>query len=67
MVEREYVPISVAYRRKYGKKVTVKEFTNIRCVDRLLSTRSKLLPKDCEVLDIGWGKRFYQKYKNKYK
>ena len=67
MVERQYVPITVAYRRKYAKNVTVKQFTNVRCPDKLLTTRTNLLPKDCEILDIGWGKRFYQEYKNKYK
>lgn len=66
MIKREYTPIAVAYKKKYGKKVCVKEFINERCPDTLITTRSTKLPPDCEILDIGVGKRYYELFKNKY-
>jgi len=63
----KHIPIAVAYKKKYGKKVCIKVFTDQRNPDRILSSRSKLLPKDCEILDVGVGSKFYEKYNNKYK
>jgi hypothetical protein len=68
MVRRNYTPIAVAYRKgKHGKKVYVQEWIDQRTPDKLLNSRTKLLPKDCEILEIGVGFKFYHKYKNKYK
>ena len=64
--KNDYTPITVAFKKKYGKKVYVQTFTDQRTPDRLNSTRSNLLPKDCEVLDIGVGKSFIETYKKKY-
>lgn len=64
--KNDYTPITVAYKKKYGKKVYIKTFTDQRSPDRLNSTRSNLLPKDCEVLAIGIGKVFEERYKKKY-
>lgn len=64
--KNDYVPITVAYKKRYGKKVYIETFTDQRTPDRLLSTRTKLLPKDCEILDIGVGKSFIETYKKKY-
>ena len=66
MNKRTYTPIAIAYKKKYGKKVYVEEWTDQRCPDRLINTRSNLLPKDCEVLEVGVGKRYYNIYKQKY-
>jgi len=65
--KREYTPIAVAYKKKYGKKVIVEEFIHERCPDTLITKASNKLPKDCEILEIGVGSKFYHKYKNKYK
>lgn len=64
--KNDYVPITVAYKKRYGKKVYIETFADQRTPDRLLSTRTKLLPKDCEILDIGIGKSFIETYKKKY-
>tara|TARA_Y100001972_G_scaffold114171_1_gene149545 strand:+ start:432 stop:635 length:204 start_codon:yes stop_codon:yes gene_type:complete len=61
-----YTPIAVAYKKKYGKKIIVKEFTNVRCPDKLITKRTNLLPKDCEIIQIGVGSKFYNRYSNKY-
>lgn len=67
MIKRTYTPIAVAYKKgKYGKKVYVKEWTDQRCPDKINSVRSPVLPKDCEILEIGVGKRYYNIYKQKY-
>jgi len=64
--KNDYIPITVAYKKKYGKKVYIETFTDQRTPDRLLSTRTKILPKDCEILDIGVGRVFEEVYKKKY-
>ena len=64
--KNDYIPITVAYKKKYGKKVYIKTFTDQRTPDRINNSRSNLLPKDCEVLDIGIGKVFEERYKKKY-
>jgi hypothetical protein len=64
--KNDYIPITVAYKKKYGKKVYIETFTDQRTPDRILSTRSKILPKDCEILDLGVGKSFIETYKKKY-
>ena len=61
-----YTPIAVAFKKKYGKKVYVKEFTDQRTPDKILSSRSKLLPQYCEIVEIGVGTKFYEKYIQKY-
>jgi len=64
--KNDYTPITVAYKKKYGKKVYIETFTDQRTPDRILSSRSKILPKDCEILDLGVGKSFIETYKKKY-
>lgn len=61
-----YTPIAVAYKRKTGKKVYVKVFTDLRSVDPIISSRSRKLPEGSEILDIGVGAVFESKYKQKY-
>ena len=65
--KNDYTPITVAYKKKYGKKVYIETFTDQRTPDRILSTRTKILPKDCEILDIGVGEDFIEIYKKKHK
>lgn len=63
---REYTPIAVAYKKKSGSKVWIKEFTDLNCPDKLISTRTKLLPKDCTIIAVGVGKAFYEIYRKRY-
>lgn len=62
----EYIPISVAYKKKTGTKVWVKTFTDLRCPDPLITNRSTKLPEGSEILEIGVGSRFEDRYKQKY-
>jgi len=61
-----YTPIAVAYKKKYGKKIIVKEFTNVRTPDKLITKRTNLLPKDSDIIQIGVGSKFYKLFKEKY-
>ena len=63
---RQIIPIAVAYKKKSGSKVWVKEFTDLNCPDKLISSRTKLLPEGCEILSLGVGSKFYKLYKQKY-
>lgn len=62
----EYIPISVAYKKKTGTKVWVKTFTDLRCPDPLITNRSTKLPAGSEIVEIGVGSQFEQRYKKKY-
>lgn len=62
----EYTPIAVAYTKRKNGKVWVKEFTDQRCVDKIISSRTKLLPSGSEIVEIGVGKIYYERYKKKY-
>lgn len=59
--------IVVAYKRKWGKKVVLKIFNDLPCPDKIISIRSKLLPEGSEILDLGVGESFIEKYKKKHK
>ena len=61
-----YIPIAVAFKKKWGSKVWVKEFTDQRTPDKIISKRSNKLPKGSEILEIGVGSGFYEKYIKKY-
>jgi len=62
----EYIPISVAYKKKTGTKVWVKTFTDLRCPDPLITNRSTKLPAGSEIVEIEVGSQFEQRYKKKY-
>lgn len=62
----EYIPITVAYRKKTGQKVCFQTFTDIPCPDKLITNRSTKLPEGCEIVEIGVGSKFEHIYKNKY-
>ena len=66
-IPKDKTPIAVVFKKKYGKKPVLKVFKDQPCPDRILSARSPLLPKDCEILDVGVGKSFIESYKKKYK
>ena len=60
-------PIAVVYKKKSGSKYWLKVFTDLRCPDPLITTRSKKLPEGAEIIDIGVGSSFEQIYRKKYK
>ena len=62
----EYTPIVVAFKKKTGTKVWIKTFTNLRTPDPLITNRSKLLPEGSEIVDLGVGSYFEEKYRKKY-
>jgi len=39
----------------------------LRCPDKIVTKLSTRTPRDCEILEIGVGKDFRQKYMKKYK
>lgn len=65
-MKTNYLPIAVAIRLASGE-IEIREFTDVRSPDKLISNRTNLLPKDCEILEIGVGSLFLEKYKTKYK
>jgi len=62
----EYTPIVVVYKTKRGI-VKIETFKDLRCPDPLITKRSTKVPLDCEILDIGVGISFLEKYKKKYR
>lgn len=67
MVNREYTPIVVAFNQPRKRKVQLKVFTDLRCPDSIITNRSKKLPEGADILEIGVGSQFEDKYKTKYK
>ena len=65
---REYTPITVVYKKERGRKLFIKEFTNLPCPDPILGKKSsKYLPLGCELIELGVGTKFYNIYKKKHK
>ena len=62
----EYTPITIVYKTKRDV-VKIETFTNLRCPDSLITKRSTKVPLECDILDIGVGKSFIEKYNKKYK
>lgn len=62
MVKR--IPIAVVY--KYRRKIHVKEFTDLRYPDPIISIKSNKLPRGSEILHIGQGSKFFKQYQEKY-
>jgi hypothetical protein len=59
--------IVVIYKKKSGKNNWLKVFTDLPTPDKIISTRSRLLPPGAEILELGIGKSFVERYKKKYK
>ena len=62
----EKIPTVVVYKKPSGKKyymlVTESEIDTIL----ISSKRKPLIPDGCEIVDIGIGKSFIEKYKKQY-
>jgi|GEM_PF-5459271 len=67
MAARPKPTIAVAYKKTKGRKVYVKVFTDLACVDPIIEIKSKLLPPNTDILEIGVGKDYAEIYKKKYK
>ena len=64
------LPIAVVYKTIYRKKekLHLEVFHGVY-VDELIDNnkRKPLIPKDAEIIEIGVGSSFEEKYKKKYK
>lgn len=65
MVERP--TIVVAYKKRWGNKAWLKVFNDLACPDKIISIKSKLLPEGAQIIELGVGKAFIEKYKKKFK
>jgi len=64
---KKQIPIAVAYKKRTGTKVWVKEFEYINSPDKLITKRSNYLPEGSEIIEIGVGAKFFERYTKKYK
>lgn len=66
---RNYIPISVVFKRGEGikEKIYLKTFSDLRCPDKLITKRTNLLPKDCVIMEIAVGVKFHKLFQKKYK
>jgi len=64
------IPVVVAYKKSKRKngKIFVEKFENI-IVDDIINGRKRkpLIPENAEIIEIGMGEKFEEKYKEKYK
>ena len=64
------LPVVVVYRKSTRKnsKPVLEVFEDV-VVDDIINQRKKiqLIPDTCEILEIGMGESFIQRYKEKYK
>ena len=63
------MPIVVVHKGpRKNSKIKLEIFENTRVDDIISSTKRKpLIPKENEILDLGVGSSFIEKYKHKYK
>jgi len=61
----EKIVICVVYKK--GKKHYLNTYANYE-LDAIISTRkhTPLIPNDCEILEIGIGKSYIERYKNQF-
>ena len=61
------IPIVVVYTKGKGFKKYMKVFRNVKLVDDIISARSKKMPDNTTIHQIGQGEFFIEDYKRKYK
>lgn len=66
-MNQNIIPIAVVYTKGAGIKKYIKVFKNIKVVDKIIAPRSKVLPENAVIVDIGQGSCFEEKYKKKHK
>jgi hypothetical protein len=59
--------IVAVYKKIKGRKVYMKVFTDLACIDPIITVKSRKLPPGTEILDLGIGESFINRYKKKYK
>ena len=61
------IPVVVVYKEKRARKVTI-EVIEAKVEDIIDTNKRKpLVPNDAEILEIGVGEGFLEKYKKKHK
>lgn len=60
MAKKEYIIITAEFTKGKGKKKYRLQFTDVRCIDDILKNESKYLPKNANLLNIGYGKKLYK-------
>ncbi|MDA9050846.1 hypothetical protein N9H35_00305 [bacterium] len=66
-MNQNIIPIAVVYTKGAGIKKYIKVFKNIKLVDKIIDVKSKLLPDNAVIVDIGQGSDFEERYKKKHK
>lgn len=61
-----YTPINVVVKGPRGG-LKLLTFTDLRNPDKLITSRSKLIPSGSEIVEMGVGSNFKETYKKKYK
>jgi hypothetical protein len=62
------IPIVVIYKKRKRGKAYMEVFTNLRIDDIIDAKKRKPpIPHNYEILDIGVGEAFIERYKQKYK
>jgi len=64
----EKIMICVVYKKLTGKKHYLNTYKNFE-LDSIISNRKHIpvIPDDCEIVDIGVGKSYIERYKKQYK
>lgn len=61
-------PVVVTYQKRKNGKIYLEVFENMRVDDIINKRKTKPpIPHNYEIVDIGVGKAFIEKYKEKYK
>lgn len=63
----EHSPIFVVYKKERGRKYYLKKFTEYNSVDRIIAEKSRIIPRDCSIEQVGVGKDLEEIYKKKFK
>ena len=66
VVAQDRTPIYVVTKGLKGK-AKLREFLDLPCPDKLITKRSSLIGYYDEILELGVGKEFKDRYKKKYK
>ena len=63
----EKIVTCVVYKKPTGKKHYLNTYVNYE-LDSIISNRkhNPLIPDDCEIIDIGIGKSYIEKYKKQF-
>lgn len=60
-------PIVIVYKKERGRKHYLKIFKGYMTIDRIIAQKSRIIPRDCIIEEIGIGSNLSKIYKKKYK